>query len=258
MMKKLSLSILLGTLLMAFMARPVSAQVTPYPIDPPPYSNDLMMDNKSYLFIIFDHLEYNITGSPNPVAWEVEGWYGTDLNKFWFETEGEVLTGVTEGEVEFQALYSRAITAFFNAQAGVRYDVAYFRGSSKARGFAVIGIQGLAPYFLEVEGNLYISEAADMSASFEVQYELPIQQRLWLEPRVATAIALQDVKKWGVGSGFKYVQLGLRLRYEIIREFAPYIGISWSRKLGETADFAKASDEEVSIFSLVGGVRMWF
>lgn len=228
------------------------------PLDPPPFSNDLMMDNEPFLFFIFDRLEYNITGNINPVVWEVEGWYGTDLNKFWFETEGEVLTAVTEGEMEFQALYSRAITSFFNAQTGVRYDIAYYRGDYQTRGFGVIGIQGMAPYFLEVEANLFISEAADISAGFEAEYELPIQQRLWLQPSVATAIALQDVKKWGVGSGFNYVQLGLRLRYEIIREFAPYIGVSWNRKLGETADLARAEGENASIFSLVGGVRMWF
>jgi len=228
------------------------------PINPPPYSNDFMMDNKPYLFLIADRLEYNITGSPSPVVWEVQGWYGTDLNKFWFETEGEALTGVTEGEMEFQALYSRAITSFFNVQAGIRYDVAYYRGDYKTRGFGVIGIQGLAPYFLEVEANLFISEAADISAGFEAEYELPITQRLWATPSVATVIAIQDVEKWGVGSGFNNVQLGLRLRYEIMREFAPYIGISWNRKLGGTADFARAAGEEASIFSLVGGVRMWF
>jgi len=228
------------------------------PLNPPPYSNDFMMDNKPYLFLIADRLEYNITGSPNPVAWDITGWYGTDLNKFWFQTEGNVLTGVTEGEIEFQALYARTITSYFNAQVGIRYDVAYYRGESQTRGFAVISLEGLAPYFLSVDASAYISEAADISADFEVEYELPITQRLWLQPRAATAVALQDVKKWGVGAGFNYVQLGLRLRYEFIREFAPYIGISWNRKLGGTADFARAAGEEVSIFSLVGGVRMWF
>ncbi len=122
----------------------------------------------------------------------------------------------------------------------------------------MIGVQGLAPYLFEVDGNIFVSEAGEVSAALEAEYDFPITQRLWGQPRLATSVAVQDVPDWGVGSGFNDVQLGFRLRYEIGREFAPYIGISWNRKLGQTADFVRAEGEEAGTVGLVGGVRMWF
>jgi copper resistance protein B len=224
----------------------------------PEFSNDLMMDNKTYVFFMADRFEYNMNSGLNPLVLDAQGYIGKDLNKFWFKTEGEALTAETEGEMEFQGLYSRAITAYFDVQAGIRYDVAYNADDSQSRSFAVIGLQGLAPYFFEVDGSIAVSDAGDVSASLEAEYDLPITQRLWGQPRLETSLAVQDVEKWGVGSGFNNVRLGFRLRYEIRREFAPYLGISWNRKLGETADFTREEGGEASNFGLVGGVRMWF
>ncbi|MEX2463390.1 MAG: copper resistance protein B, partial [Balneolaceae bacterium] len=137
-------------------------------------------------------------------------------------------------------------------------DFAYNREFNHSRAFGVIGIQGLAPYFFEVDGGLFVSEDGDISANFEAEYDLLFTQRLIGQPRLATSIAVQEVEEWGVGSGFNNVQLGFRLRYEIKREFAPYVGISWNRKLGETADFTRLEGGEVGTLGLVGGVRMWF
>ena len=223
----------------------------------PEYSNDILMDNQTNVFFMTDRLEfYNVEGQP--IVLDAQGYIGKDLRKFWFEAEGEALTAETEGEVELEGLYGWAISAFFDMRAGIRYDVAYNAEDTRGRGFGVIGIQGMAPYLFEVDANLFISEAGDVSAEIEGEYDFPITQRLWGQPRLATGIAVQEVPEWGVGAGFNDVQLGFRLRYEIKREFAPYVGISWNRKLGETADFARAEGEEAGTFGLVAGLRTWF
>lgn len=224
----------------------------------PGYSNDFLMDNKTIFFFMADRFEYNINSGLNPLVLDAQGSIGRDINKFWFEIEGEALTAETEGETELEALYGRAISAYFDARAGIRYDIAYNENGSQTRGFAVLGLQGMAPFLFEVDGNIFISEEGDISAAFEAEYNLPITQRLWGQPRLETSIAVQEVPEWGTGNGFNDIQLGFRLRYEIEREFAPYIGISWNRKLGETADFSRAQGEGVSTFGIVGGLKIWF
>ncbi|MBN2732270.1 MAG: copper resistance protein B [Balneolaceae bacterium] len=223
----------------------------------PEYSNDFLMDNQTNVFFMTDRFEfYNIDG--NPILLDAQGYIGKDLYKFWFEAEGQMLTADTEGEVELEGLYGWAISAFFDMRAGIRYDIAYNAEDTRGRGFAVIGIQGLAPYLFEVDANLFVSQLGDLSAEAEAEYNFPITQRLWGQPRVAASVAVQNVPEWGVGSGFNDMQLGFRLRYEIKREFAPYVGIAWNRKLGETADLVRSEGEDISTFGLVGGLRMWF
>lgn len=224
----------------------------------PEFSNDLMMDDKTYVYLIAEKLEYRSVSGIDPIMWEVQGYVGKDLNKFWFKSHGEALTTESETEMEFQGLYSRAIGPYFDIQGGIRYDLAYEGGSNKSRGLAVIGLQGMAPYFFHVDGGMFISEDGDISASLEAEYDLLFTQRLIGQPIFETSIALQDVPEWGVGSGFNNIGLGFRLRYEFAREFAPYIGINWERKLGETADMARTGGGHVSNLSMIGGVRMWF
>lgn len=223
----------------------------------PEFSNDLMMGDKTYIYLIADKLEYQNTSGVNPLMWEVEGYVGKDLNKFWFKSHGEALITERESEMEFQGLYSRAIGPYFDIQAGIRYDLAY-EDLNKSRGFAVIGLQGMAPYFFHVDGGMFVSEDGDISASLEAEYDLLITQQLIGQPIFETSFALQDVPEWGVGSGFNDIGFGFRLRYEFAREFTPYIGINWERKLGETANMARAGGGDISNLSLLGGVRMWF
>lgn len=239
-------------LIIIFLTNPARAQRAPE------FSNDLLMDDQTIFFFMADRFEYSSISGPNPLVWDAQGYIGKDFNKFWFKAEGEALTAETEGEMEFQGLYSRAVTAYFDVQAGIRYDIAYTRAGNQSRGFAVLGLQGLAPYLFEIDGSVAVSEVGDISASLEAEYDFPLTQRLWGQPRLATSAAVQKVPEWGVGSGFNNVQLGFRLRYEIKREFAPYLGISWNRKLGQTADFVRAEGGDPGTFGLVGGLRMWF
>ena len=155
-------------------------------------------------------------------------------------------------------MYSKQISPFFDLQTGIRYDQLFGSETGKARGHAVIGFEGLAPYFVEVEGALFVSQKGDISARFEAEYELLLSQKVALQPTIETNLAVQKVEDFGVGSGFNDVELGLRLRYEIGREFAPYIGISWERLLGETAKLAKEEGESVDDLKFVAGVRLLF
>lgn len=216
-------------------------------------------DDRLFWFLLFDRLEYDLNEGPDTILWDIQGWIGSDYNKLWIKSEGDQrLSSDNGGDVEIQALYSRLISPFWYLQIGGRFDTLYGNGSDSSRGFGVIGIEGLAPYWYEVETALFVSQDGDISARLEAEYELLFTQRLIAQPRFETNIAIQRVEKFGVGEGFNDVELGLRLRYEIRREFAPYIGVSWTRLLGDTADIAQNENEEVDNFAFVTGVRMWF
>lgn len=201
-----------------------------------------------------DLFEVRPDSGPNAYAWEGEFRYGGDINRFVLksEGEGEFEHGLEEAEV--QALYSRAVGPYFDLQAGVRQD---FQPRPR-RTYATVGFEGLAPYWFEVEGALFLSNKGDLSARLEGAYDLRLTQRLILEPRAEVNLAAQDVPELGVGSGMSDAEVGLRLRYEIRREFAPYVGVNYERKFGDTADFARAAGEDVEDVRLVLGLRAWF
>lgn len=204
--------------------------------------------------VMVDQLEARIHDGRDGYLWDAQGWYGGDIDKLWIKTEGKGRFGENTEDAELQALWSRAITPWFDFQAGLRYD---FRPDPE-RGYLVVGVQGLAPYFFEIDAAAFLSDEGDVSARFEAEYDLLITQRLVLQPRAEVSLAVQEVRELGIGSGVNDVELGLRLRYEFAPEFAPYVGVGWERKLGETADFARDEGEDVDSFALVAGVRLWF
>ena len=221
---------------------------------PPP-----VMDDQVFSSLFIGQLEYRRNKGPDTFIWEdVEGWIGGDYNRLVVKTEGQARTaGTSGGQVQGQALFSRLIAPFWDFQAGVRHDRLY-GGPDRSRTFAVIGLEGLAPYWFHVEPFLFISDRGDISASLEATYELLLTQRLIAQPRFEMNVAAQDVEKFGVGSGVNDIEFDLRVRYEIRREFAPYVGISWTRKLGKTADLARREGEEVDNLAIVAGLRLWF
>ena len=204
--------------------------------------------------VVFNLAEYRVQKGGDAYRWDGEGWFGGDNNRLVVKTEGEgaVRGGLESGEV--QALYSRAIGPWFNLQAGVRHD---FK-PGPARTYATIGFEGIAPYWFEVEGALFLSDKGELLGRLEGYYDQRITQHLILQPRVELNFAAQDVPANGIGSGLSDAELGLRLRYEIKREIAPYVGISWERKIGDSARFARAAGDRVGATSLVLGIRMWF
>ena len=204
--------------------------------------------------IMFNLAEYQVRDGRDGFRWDGEGWFGGDIHRLVIKTEGSGGFGEGVDDAEVQTLYSRAIGPYFNLQAGVRYD---FK-PNPSRTYATIGFEGLAPYWFEVEGAVFLSDNGDMLGRLEGYYDQRITQRLIIQPRAELNLAAQDVPENGIGAGLSDVELGLRLRYEIKREFAPYVGVSWDRKLGDTADFARAAGEDPSSVSLVAGVRLWF
>lgn len=230
---------------------PKDAEYLPY---------DLMsMGGGPFGLLLLDQLEYRLGEGDDQFRWDAEGWYGGDFNRFWFKTEGEqTVQGPSAGRAEIHGYYSRLIAPFWDAQIGLRYDQLWEPGNDPSRFFAAIGVQGFAPYRFEVTPALFISEDGDFSARLTASKEYRITQRLVAQGRFETEIAAQDVPKFGVGEGFNSVELGLRLRYEIRREFAPYIGVSWERKLGQTADFARQAGDNPDVLHFVAGLRLWF
>lgn len=219
------------------------------------FGRQVVHDNELFAVFKADRFEYQSREGKPILLWDVEGWVGRDFNKLYLESEGVWSIDDEEvAEAGVELLYGRTITSFWDLQVGVRHD---FRPDPD-RTFAALGVQGMAPYRFEVDATAYVSEDGDVSAGLEAEYDLLLTQRLILQPRLETGIALQEVEEYGVGQGFTDIELGLRLRYEIRREFAPYIGISWSRKLGETADLVEDEGGDIETTSFVLGMKFWF
>ncbi len=200
-----------------------------------------------------DRAEIQVRDGSNGYLWDLQGYYGGTTSRFWFKSEGEGSFGERVEDAEFQALYAKAVAPFFDLQAGIRQDVA---GPNTT--YAVIGLQGLAPYMFEVDSALFLSHRGDLTARIEAELDQRITQRLILQPRAEINLAAQDVPQLGIGAGIDSLELGVRLRYEITREFAPYIGIEQSWRIGDSADFARAAGEDPSVTNFVVGVRFWF
>ena len=196
--------------------------------------------------------ELQIRDGETGYRWEGEAWVGGDLNRFVVKTEGEGADELESAEV--QALYSRAVSPYFDLQAGVRQD---FQSGPK-RTYATVGFEGVAPYWFETSGALFLSSKGEVFGRLEGSYDLRLTQRWILQPRVEVNVTGQDIPALELGSGVSNIELGLRLRYEIKREFAPYVGVSFDRKFGGTADYARAAGKDVEAASFVIGVRAWF
>lgn len=204
--------------------------------------------------VMLSNAEIRPASGEDAYAWEGEAWWGGDIHRLVLKSQGEGEVGGDLDAAEVQALYSQAVSTYFQLQAGLRQDF----GSGPDRTYAVAGFEGLAPYWFELEGAVFLSNKGEVTARLEGAYDLRITQRLILEPRGELNLSAQDVTALGLGAGLTDAELGLRLRYEIRQEFAPYMGVSYERKFGETADFARAAGGDPEETRLVLGVRAWF
>ncbi len=204
-----------------------------------------------------DRLEVQPATRPGSGAdrflWDLQGYYGGPTSRIWLKSEGGGRLGKRIDEAEVQVLYARAIAPFFDLQAGIRQDI-----TGPGTTYAVLGIQGLAPYMFELDAALFLSHRGELTARIEAELDQRITQRLIVQPRAELNLAAQDVPEQGIGAGLDSVEIGVRLRYEIRREFAPYIGVEQQWRTGRGADFARATGAAPHATRVLAGVRLWF
>ena len=203
--------------------------------------------------VIIDQLEVRMTDGPDPWVLDAQAWIGRDLDKLWLKVEAENVDGHI-AEAEVQALYGRAIAPYWDLQVGWRHDIR----PEPSRDWLALGLVGLAPYWLEVDAAAFIGEGGQVAVRLKGEYEWMFTQRWVLSPEMEVNLHSKDDEEVGIGSGLSNLELGLRLRYEIRRELAPYIGVNWTRKFGNTADFARDEGEDTNDVQFVAGVRAWF
>lgn len=217
-------------------------------------------DDSRYAQVMFDRFEYQAGDDEDVFLWDAQAWYGGDRDRLWIETEGEdVVSGGEGGEVEkLDIQYSHRFHPFWDVQAGLGYQTTYGPGPNRDRASLVLGLQGLAPLWFEVDASLRVSEDGDTSAELEVEYDWRLTQRWLLQARGETGVAFDEVPAFETGEGVTGLTLGLRLRYHVAREFAPYVGVTWSDRFGDTADLIEAEGGDTESSALVAGVRWWF
>jgi copper resistance protein B len=210
-------------------------------------------DRAVHSFVLFDRLEWQAAGGGSGGQWDSSGWIGRDLDRLWFRTEGEGEDGRISG-ADAHVLYGRAIARWWDVVIGIRQDVR----PGPAQTWTAIGVQGLAPYWFEVEATAYVGASGRTQLRLESEYELLLTNRLILQPRAELDFYGKSDPGRGIGAGLSTAEAGLRLRYEIRRELAPYVGLEWSRTFFGTADFARDSGESSAGPRLAAGVRLWF
>jgi len=193
-------------------------------------------------------------GTDHSFRWDGQAWIGGDAHRLWLKSEGFLDGG---GKVEdgiHELLYDRPISTYFDLQAGLRYDL----DSRASRGWAAVGVQGLAPLFFNVEATAYASDSGHFAARFRGSYDLLLTQVLILQPELELNAYSKSDPGRGIGPGIADIDAGLRLRYEITRKFAPYLGVTYQERFAGTAGFAHREGERASDLRVVLGIRSWF
>lgn len=207
-----------------------------------------------YSLVMVDLLEVGFQKGRESYRFEGEAFTGGNINRFGVKFEGEGAFGERIDDLELQALYSRAIAPYWNLQAGVRHD----SRPDPSRTYIVAGVEGIAPYWFKVNAATFLSNKGEVRARVEVSYDQRITQSLILQPRIEANVSFQDIPAMGIGAGLTDFEAGLRLRYEIKQEIAPYIGVEWRKQTGATARFSWVSGQDPNTVSLVAGIRTWF
>jgi copper resistance protein B len=190
-------------------------------------------------------------------TWDLEGWAGGDTNRLWLQSEGTITDGKTEA-AELWALYSRHVTPYWDAQVGLRTDAAPDLPGGQAHTFLAAGVTGLAPYFVDTQAHLFLRDDGALSGRLRYETDWLITQRLILKPRLELNVSDRNDAIEGLGSGLTDASIDLQTRYEIRREFAPYVDLSYRQKFGQTADYARLRDEKPTETRLSFGIRWMF
>lgn len=204
--------------------------------------------------ILIDRVEYRATSDGDGYAWEGEAWFGGDIDRLWLKTSGEGEFGGALNNGEAQAMFSRAVGPWFNLQGGIRHDF----GQVPSRTHLAVGVQGLAPYWFDIDAAAFLSTEGELTARVEAEYDQRLTNQLILQPRFEVNLSAQDIPERRIGAGLTNFEAGMRLRYEIIPEFAPYLGVEWEGAVGRTASLARARNAELGGWAFVAGIRAWF
>lgn len=223
------------------------------PYDLPGMGRPRFADEHSFAYLLFDRLEAVDAADGTATAYNLLGWYGRDYNRVVLKAEGDYLDGDFE-ETRSELLWGHAVAAYWDAQLGLRHD----GGAGADRTWLAFGMQGLAPYWFEMDVTAYVGDEQRSALKLEAEYELLFTQRLVLQPRVEANLYGKDDSARGIGAGLADVNAGLRLRYEIRREFAPYVGVEWSGSFGATADYLRAAGQDTRDSRALAGLRFWF
>lgn len=207
----------------------------------------------TYSKLTFDLAEYQFRDGKDGYRWEGEAWFG-DLNRLVIKSKGEGTFGEGVDQAEIQALYSKALDPWWNVQLGVRQDIR----PRPTRTWATLGLEGRAPYQFDVQAAAFLSNKGELTGRIEGVYDQRLTQKLIFQPRVEFDLAAQDMPQQRIGAGLSTAEFGLRLRYEIRREFAPYLGVNWTWAAGRTADYVRADGHDLTERSVVAGIRFWF
>ena len=211
-----------------------------------------LADEHAFWSVLGDRLEYQ--EDSDSTVYDIQAWYGTTYNRFVIKAEGDIADGTLE-ESSTDLLWGHAFNAFFDTQLGVRLDQF---NEGKDRQWLAFGVQGLAPYWFEVDVTAYVGDDGRTALSAEAEYEVLLTQKLILQPRAELNLYGKDDAENGLGSGLSDLAVGLRLRYEFSRQFAPYIGVEWTDTYGDTADYRRAVGQDTSGTQFVAGLRFWF
>jgi copper resistance protein B len=203
--------------------------------------------------VLFDQLEWQSGSLADALSWDVKGWVGRDRHRLWFRTEGDRIGGTTE-QAQTHLLYGRAIARWWEATAGIRLDTL----PDTPRTALAVGMQGLAPYRVEVEASAYLDVSGRTHVRIETEYDLLIINRLVLQPLLEFEVYGRSDVGRRIGAGLSTSDVGVRLRYEFRREVAPYLGVVWTRKYFGTADRASGAGQTVATTRLAIGLRTWF
>lgn len=204
--------------------------------------------------VMIDRAEVRIRDGSEGYLLEAQAWYGGAIDKLWLKSEVEGDWGEAIEHAEVQALWSHAIGPWFDFQAGARFDPQ----PGPNRTHLVLGVQGLAPYWWEMEGAVFLSNKGELTARAEAEYDLRISQKVILQPRAEVQLSAQDVDELGIGAGLTEGSLGLRLRYQFSPLIAPYVGVEYERAFGDTRDYRRAEGDDPSDVTLLVGLRAWF
>ena len=226
-------------------AAPTAASASPAPYGSP------VNDEQVWAHLVVDQLEARIARGDTGLRWQAQAWAGPDEWRIWLKSEGEATRhGVEDGQQE--AYFSKPVSTYWDVQVGGRYDL----DSRPGRAWAAIGVEGLAPRFFNVDATAYAGQKG-LAGKLEVSYDQLITNRLVLQPKAELNLYGQNDPARLVGAGVSDLDAGLRLRYEITRKFAPYVGVTWEQGFGRTADLMRRAGRGAGAVRFTVGLATW-